>query len=247
MQEVKQQLQSQFKMKDLGKLHYCLGIMISDDQTNKVIEMHQKQYILLMLEKYGLLDAKSVSTPADLNVKLCKDDEVSKPVNSMMYQSMVESLLYVAVADISQAVGTVSKFNSSPSEAHLTAVKRILHYLKGTLDVTLKFKKTDDDKLIGFSDADYAGDLDDRRSTSENVFLMSSGPVSRFSKKQAIVTLSTAEYAALSIAAQETMWIKKASVRSHSSTRRTIKELYVLLRILFHIRGQSTSMSAIIT
>ena len=73
--------------------------------------MHQKQYILKMLEKYRLLDAKSVSTPADPNVKLCKDDEVSKPVDSVMYQSMVGSLLYVAVTtrpDISQAVGTVS-------------------------------------------------------------------------------------------------------------------------------------------
>ena len=214
MQDVKQQLQSRFKMKDLGKLHYCLGITINHDQTNNVIEMHQKQYILKMLEKYGLLDAKSVSTPADPNVKLCKDDEVSKPVDSVMYQSMVGSLLYVAVAtrpDISQAVGTVSKFNSSPSEAHLTAVKRILRYLKGTLDVTLKFKKTDDDQLVGFSDADYAGDLDDRRSTSGNVFLMSSGPVSWFSKKQAIVTLSTAEaeYVALSRAAQEIVWIRR--------------------------------------
>ena len=122
MQDVQQQLQSRFKMKDLGKLHYCLGITINHDQTNNVIEMHQKQYILKMLEKYGLLDAKSVSTPADPNVKLCKDNEVSKPVDSVMYQSMVGSLLYVAVAtrpDISQAVGTVSKFNSSPSEAHL--------------------------------------------------------------------------------------------------------------------------------
>ena len=187
MQEVKQQLQCQFRMKDMGELHYCLGITISHDQTNMTIEMHQKQYILKMLKKYNLTDAKSVSTPADPNVKLCKDDEVSKPIDPVLYQSMVGSLLYVAIAtrpDISQAVGVVSKFNSCPTEAHLTAVKRVLRYLKGSLDVTLKYKKTEDDQLVGFSDADYAGDPDDRHSTSGSVFLMSSGPISWFSKKQ---------------------------------------------------------------
>ena len=89
-----------------------------------------------MLEKYNLTGAKSVSTLADPNVKLCKNDEVSKPVDLVLYQSMVGSLLYVAIAmrpDISQVVGIVLKFNSCPTEAHLTAIKRILHYLKGII------------------------------------------------------------------------------------------------------------------
>ena len=158
----------------------CAAYQIVEPQTmdEALAGDHSTKTDEKMLEKYGILDAKSVSTPADPNVELCTDDEVSKPVDSVMYQSMVGSLLYVAVAtrpDISQAVGTVSKFNSSPSETHLAAVKRILHYLKGTLDVMLKFKKTDDDQLVGFSDADYAGDLDDRRFTNGNVFLMSNG------------------------------------------------------------------------
>ena len=88
--------------------------------------MHQKQYILKMLEKYKLKDANPVSTPADSNVRLHKDDRVSKTVDSVMYQSMVGSLLYAAIAmrpDISHAVGVISKFSSKPTEAHLTAVK----------------------------------------------------------------------------------------------------------------------------
>ena len=97
-------------------------------------------------------------------------------------------------------------------------MKRILRYLKGTLDITLKFKDTDDDQLVGFSDADCAGYLDDRRSTSGNVFLMSSGPVSWFSKKQAMVTLSTAE-AESEHSSTRNRVDKKAPVRSHSSTR----------------------------
>ena len=191
MQLVKEVLHSRFKMKDMGKLHYCLGITIRQDDTEKKIEIQQKQYILRMLEKYGLQDAKPVSTPADPNVRLRKDDGVSKTVDPVLYQSMVGSLLYAAIAtrpDISQAVGTVSKFSSKPSEAHLTAVKRIFRYLK-----------------------DYAGDLDDRHSTSGNLFLMCGGAVNWLSKKQPIVTLSTAEaeYVALSTATQEAVWLRK--------------------------------------
>ena len=214
MQEVKQLLSSQFQMKDLGELHYCLGITIEQDTTEKSIGLHQKQYLLKMLKKFKLENAKPVSTPADPNVKLCKDDGVSKSVDSTTYQSMVGSLLYAAIAtrpDISHAVAVVSKYNSNPSEAHLTAVKRILRYLKGTLDITLKYRKSDKDEVLGYTDADYAGDVDDRHSTTGNLFLMSGAPISWFSKKQPIVTLSTAEaeYVALSTATQEAVWIRK--------------------------------------
>ena len=122
MQQVKKLLQSQFKMKDMGELHYCLGITIKQDKADKTVEIQQKQYIMRILEKYGLQDLKPVSTPADPNVKLKKDDRISKPVDLVLYQSMVGSLLYAAVAtrpDISQAVGVVCKFSSKPSEAHL--------------------------------------------------------------------------------------------------------------------------------
>ena len=76
--------------------------------------------------KIRTTQAKTSTTPADINVKLVKDDGMSKPVDPVFYQSMVGSLLYAAIAtrpDISQAVGAVSKFNSCPTEAHLTAVK----------------------------------------------------------------------------------------------------------------------------
>ena len=213
MQQVKQLLQSRFLMTDMGELHYCLGIAITYT-VGESIELHQKQYIEKMLKKYQLEDVKPVSTPADPNVRLRKDDSVSKAVDSVVYQSMIGSLLYAAVGtkpDISHAVGVVSKFSSKPTQAHLTAVKRIYRYLKGSLDVTLKYKKSGDAQLIGYTDADFAGDLDDRHSTSGNLFLMSGGPVSWFSKKQPIVTLSTAEaeYVALSTATQEATWIRR--------------------------------------
>lgn len=166
-----------------------------------------------MLVKYGMQDAKIVSTPADENVKLEKDDGVSKKIDPVMYQSMVGSLLYVAIAtrpDIAQAVAMVSKYNANPTEAHLTAVKRIFRYLKGTMDFVLQYQKSDA-KLIGFSDADWAGDIDSRRSTTGNIFLMSNGAITWLSRCQKIVSLSTAEaeYVALCTAAQEAVWLRR--------------------------------------
>ena len=127
---------------------------------------------------------------------------------------MVGSLIYAAMAtrpDIAQAVGTVSKFNSKPSEAHFTAVKRIFRYLRGTSDLTLRYQRQEDGSLVGYSDADWAGDCDDRRSTTGNVFLMAGGAISWLSKKHAIVALSRseAEYVALSFATQEAVWLRK--------------------------------------
>ena len=109
MQEVKQMLQSQFEMKELYELHYCLGVNIRQNKADRAVEIHQKQYILRMLEKYGL---KPVTTLADLNVKLRRDDGVSKAVDPVLYQSMVGSLLYAAIAtkpNISHAVGVIAQ------------------------------------------------------------------------------------------------------------------------------------------
>ena len=76
-------------MKDMSELHYCLGIVIKYDKIGKLVEMYQKQYILKMLEKYKFQDAKQVTTTADPNVRLNKDNHVSKPIDSVIYQSMV--------------------------------------------------------------------------------------------------------------------------------------------------------------
>eukprot|EP00731_Ephydatia_muelleri_P012155 Em0006g1049a len=214
MERIKGSLTERFKMKDLGKLHYCLGINIEYDENKRCLWMHQRPYIQSLLERYQLSEAKSSCTPADINVKLVKDDGAAKLADSVCYQSMVGSLLYAAIAtrpDIAQAVGAVSKFNSCPTETHLTGVKRILRYLKGTINLGLNFEKTADSSIIGFSDADWAGDLDNRHSTSGNLFVMSGGTISWLSKKQPVVALSTteAEYVALGAATQEVVWLRR--------------------------------------
>ena len=138
---------------------------------------------------------------------------MSKPTDQIAYQSMVGSLFYVAMGtrpDIAQAVGAVSKFYRNGREAHKTAVKSIFGYLKKTKNLALKYCNNDK-PVMGYSDANWGRDPDDRHSTTENVFILDGGAESWLSKKQAVVALSTPEavYMALSSAVQEVLWLQK--------------------------------------
>ena len=138
-----------------------------------------------------------------------KDIEEMKNVP---YQSAVGSLMYAMLGtrpDISFAVGAVSQYSSNPGELHWRAVKRIFRYLKGTVGHSLEYKRSD--KIVhGYSDADWAGNIDNRRSTTGYAFLMNGGAVSWASKQQPTVALSTteAEYMALAQATKEAVWIR---------------------------------------
>lgn len=96
----------------------------------------------------------------------------------------------------------------------MDALKRILRYLKGTTNIGILYKQDGSDKCVGYSDADWAGDTSDRKSTSGYIFMLSGGLISWSSKKQKCVALSTAEaeYVALSGAAQECLWLKQLEV-----------------------------------
>ena len=126
MKSVKSCLASHFKMKDLGELHYCLGVSVEWGEDHSYLWLHQKRFVLNLIKKHGLQDAKVASTPVDINVKLEKDDGISKAVDPATNQSIVGGLMYAATAtcpDISFAVGVLSKFCSKPNMMHLTAVK----------------------------------------------------------------------------------------------------------------------------
>ena len=136
-------------------------------------------------------------------------------VDERMYQAAIGSLNYAAIAtrpDISAAVGKLSQFMKGPTNEHWVGVKRILRYIRGTLDFGLKFcaKDSDDFTLLGYSDSDWAGCVDSRKSTSGQIFLLGGCAISWRSKKQSIVALSSteAEYVALCEAAQETTWLR---------------------------------------
>ena len=104
--------------------------------------------------------------------------------------------MYLAVStrpDIAFSVNNLARFNSNPQKEHCTALKQILKYLKGTTIIGILYKQDGSDKCVGYSDADWAGDPSDRKSTSGYIFMFSDGPISWSSKKQKCVALSTAE------------------------------------------------------
>ena len=113
--------------------------------------------------------AKPVATPVDCSTKLVKATDSDECIGQQKYQSAVGSLLYLAMAtrpDITFAVSNVAKFASHPTKEHWTAVKRILRYLRGTADYSLAFTPDASGDCVGYSDADWGRDLDDRKSTS---------------------------------------------------------------------------------
>ncbi|CAI0447039.1 unnamed protein product [Linum tenue] len=131
---------------------------------------------------------------------------------------LIGSLLYVTTTrpDIMYFVCLLSRYMEAPTRHHLLAVKRILRYLKGTLTYGIWYKRMEEeDCLIGYTDSDSAGDLDDRQSTSGYVFFFAGGAISRGSKKHPVVTLSTteAEFVAASYCATQCVWLQRLLVQ----------------------------------
>lgn len=187
MKHVKQALAKRFDIKDMGKLHYFLGMkVVQNDETNEVW-IGQPVYTQNLLKKFGMEDAKSVKTPVETSTKLVKATEEEEKFDQKMYQSAVGSLMYLSVGtrpDITYAVNNVAKFSSQPTTEHWTGVKRIMRFLKGTANFGLLFSKEKASNCVGYSDSDWGGDLDDRKSTSGYFFQIGSCPVSWRSKKQ---------------------------------------------------------------
>ena len=213
LDDVKSKLSAEFAVKDLGDLQYLLGVSITQNSTEKSVWIGQPVYTLNVLEKFGLKDAKPVATPVCVSSKLTKATDDDELVDESLYQSAVGSLQYLSTMtrpDITFAVSNVAKYCSKPTKEHWIAVKRIMRYLKGTHNLGLTYKKSDSNSCVGFSDSDWAGDLDDRKSTSGYIFQVGGTAISWKSRKQSCVALSTAEaeYIALSLAAQEAIWLR---------------------------------------
>ncbi|XP_058101124.1 secreted RxLR effector protein 161-like [Magnolia sinica] len=157
-----------------------------------------------------MLECKPIATPMEANARICSE-EGKDLEDATMYQQIVGSLIYFTLSrpNIAYAVGVVSRFMQTPKKPHLEAVRRILRYLKGMIDLGLLYKKGGACKIVGYCDADYGGDHDTRRSTTGYVFNYGSGAISWCSKRQPIVSLSTteAEYRAMAMAAQESTWL----------------------------------------
>ena len=200
-------------MKDLREIHYCVGIQVERDKHNKRMKLHQAQYLTKLLEKFGMQDCKPVATPVDQSTKLLPNK--GQPVNKEQYQALIGGLTYAVTAtipDLAHALGTVNQFCSNPGEEHWKAAKRILRYIKGTIDFGITFdgNKESDVKLKGYVDADWGSNSNGRKSQSGYLFTVCGEVISWASKKQSVVALSSteAEYIAVSLASQEAVWLR---------------------------------------
>ena len=146
--------------------------------------------------------------------KLKIESETDEYFVQQLYQSAIGSLMYLSVGtipDITYAVSHLARFSAKPMKEHWDAVKRVMRYMRGTTKLGIYYSNECSNELIGYSDADWGGDINDRKSTSGYIFNLNGGGVSWSSKKQSCVALSTAEaeYIALSAAAQESIWLKQ--------------------------------------
>ena len=162
------------------------------------------------------------ATPEEMS-RLSKPQQDEEQVDLKLYQSIVGSLIYAAIStrpDISHAVNMISRYLANPGPAHLVAAKRILRYIKGTTNIGLTFDGNNTTvSIIGYADADWAGDYDERKSTTGYIVMIGNCMVSWASKKQSTVSLSSAEaeYMAISSSLQEIKWI-----------RQLLNELYIV-------------------
>ena len=159
-----------------------------------------------------------MDTPMAINLKLTSNDGAPK-FDASIYRSVVGSLIYLTNTrpDIVHAVSVVSRFMSDPSNHHFAAVKRILRYIQGTKGYGIRYTQEKEAQLVGYTDSDWAGAIDDRKSTSGHVFFLGSKVISWSSKKQSTVALSTAEaeYISATSAACEAVWIRRILADLH--------------------------------
>ena len=210
--ELKQQLRSEFEMKDLGDLKYFLGVHVTRNRQNRQLTIDQTTYIQMLLEKFDMQNCNAVSTPFAIGTKLKQASDGDILVDQREYQSIVGSLMYAMLCtrpDLAFAISQLSQFNSKPTSGHYAAAKHVLRYLKGTSNLTITYGK-DIMMLELYSDSDYASN-EDRKSISGYIGMLCGGAISWQSKKQPTVALSTteAEYMALVQATKESIWIQR--------------------------------------
>ena len=188
----------EFEMTDLGMMKYFLGIEVT--QSEDGIFIYQSKYANDVLKMFRMLNCKPTVTPIEIGIKISKEDDGSK-VDPTLYKRLVGSLMYLNATrlDIIFALSLIPRFMETLKSTHWQAGKRILRYIAGTT------------KLIGYTDSDFAGSIDDRKSTSGYVFIFGLGSVAWASKKQPIVTLSSieAEYVAATTTACQTVWMRR--------------------------------------
>jgi hypothetical protein len=204
---LKTALRRKYVVSDMGPISMMLGIEIL--RTPEGIKLTQSGYLEEVLSENNMLDCSPTKTPTTPNLNLPRDGEI---LNQEGYQHIVGQLMYLARCsgpDIAFATMYLARLSHSPGGEHWKRVERLLRYLNGTRAKGVFYEREESDRLCAFSDADWAGDATDRKSTTGFVVFLCTHLVDRGSIKQESVALSTrgAEYIALSKAVQELLWL----------------------------------------
>jgi len=158
-------IKEKFEMTDMGLLRYFLGIEV--EQNGNGIFISQAKYVNEVLERFNMQESKAAITPTVMGLKPSKEEN-NKDFDSSLYKSIVGSFMYLIATrpDIMHAVSLISRFMERPKEAHWQAAKIILRHVKGTKRFGILYTTPKYSHLIGYTDSDWAGSVDDRKSTS---------------------------------------------------------------------------------
>ncbi|KAD2804249.1 hypothetical protein E3N88_37626 [Mikania micrantha] len=209
IKETKAELNHRFTIKDLGNLKYFLGIEVA--RTKDGIVLSQRKYTLDILRDMGLEGCRPSAFPMEQGLKLDKSEDDDR-VDAGQYRRLVGRLLYLQATrpDIVYSVNLLSQFVADPRQPHFDAALRVVRYLKTTLGQGILLPKEGGLKLVAYSDSDWMGCPFTRRSRTGYLLLLGGAPVSWKSKKQSVVSRSSAEaeYRAMAATVSEILWFR---------------------------------------
>jgi len=225
---VREGLKAAYKMSDIGPVSSVLGIKV--DKVDRGFALSQGHYIDTVLERFDMSDCRPEPTPIAVGTKLVAEGVKLGPDDARQYQALIGCLMWIALStrpDISFAVSALSRFNGSPTEMHFKVAKRVLRYLSATRDLVLLLvpsKNGDAPQLDFSSDADWAGNIDDRNSQSGYVGKLHGAVVTWGSLRQQCVSLSSveSEYVALAEAAKDAIWLRTAILAYEQTSPDTV-------------------------
>ena len=208
LSKFKLELMELFEMTDLQILATYLGIHVIQGEGE--ISLNQSAFAKRLLEDQQMMDSNPSNSPLKQKIKLCTTEN-SEKISTTVYRSILRKLRYLTHTRLNLmfSIGLLSRFMENPSVEHLKTSKRVMRYVKGTLNYGLKYKRSEVFELIGYSDSDYAGDYMDRKSTSRSVFFLGENLITWSSQEQKIVALSSceAEYIALNATCCQAIWL----------------------------------------
>ncbi|KAJ0550054.1 putative RNA-directed DNA polymerase [Helianthus annuus] len=209
IQQTKIRLDDEFSIKDLGQLKYFLGIEVA--KTSEGLVLSQRKYILDILKDSGMLGCRPSAFPFEQGTKLDKGEKEAH-VDASQYRRLVGRLLYLQATrpDITYSVNILSQFVADPRQSHLDAANRVLRYLKGTPGQGVLLPRAGPLTLTAYCDSDWLGCPFTRRSRTGYLLLFGGGPISWKTKKQSVVSRSSAEaeYRAMASTVSEILWVR---------------------------------------